>query len=226
VPGGGAGSGSIARWLLERVGPTGHVVATDLDVSLITPLLAASTRLSVRREDIAEQVPASPKAGGFDRIHARLVLGHIARPEIALRNILAGLRPGGVALIEDADFLWSDVGELPSYPESAAHTCFGVWRATVKYMQSRGYAVHWGRRLAATMRAVGFEQVCGEAVMLVGNASLQAGMRMTIQRFAPALVERRRLTQAELDACLTTLADPQLTFTGSPTFSIWGSRAG
>jgi len=220
----GAGCGSIARWFLERVGPTGHVVATDLDVSLLAPLLAAGERVSVRREDIAEQVPASPDGLGFDRIHARLVLGHIARPELALRHILSALRPGGIALIEDADFLWSDVGELPSYPERSARACFGVWRATVKLMQSRGYDVHWGRRLAASMRAVGFEQVRGEAVMLVGDAALQAGMRMTIQRFAPALVERGVVTQAELDACLSALADPQLTFTGSPTFSIWGTR--
>jgi ubiquinone/menaquinone biosynthesis C-methylase UbiE len=27
----GAGAGSIARWLARRVGPTGSVVATDLD---------------------------------------------------------------------------------------------------------------------------------------------------------------------------------------------------
>ena len=60
--------------------------------------------------------------------------------------------------------------------------------------------------------------------MLVGDAALQSGMRRTIQRFAGALVERGTLTQTEVDACCAALADPQLTFTGSPTFSIWGTR--
>ena len=29
----GAGGASVPAWLAERVGPTGHVVATDIDVS-------------------------------------------------------------------------------------------------------------------------------------------------------------------------------------------------
>src|ERR687887_1034052 len=31
----GAGRGSIARWLAQRVGPSGHVVALDLDTTLL-----------------------------------------------------------------------------------------------------------------------------------------------------------------------------------------------
>jgi hypothetical protein len=127
-------------------------------------------------------------------------------------------------LIEDADFLWSEVGELPLFPLSASERCFGVWHATVKYMQSRGYAVHWGRRLAATMRSVGFQQVRGEAVMLIGDAGLQCAMQMTIRRFAPALIASGAVTQPEVDVCLSTLVDPELTFTGSPNFSVWGTR--
>ena len=33
----GAGGGSIARWLAERVGPTGSVLATDIDPRFIPP---------------------------------------------------------------------------------------------------------------------------------------------------------------------------------------------
>src|SRR6201996_1921304 len=33
----GAGGGSIARWLAERVGPTGSVLATDIDPRVIPP---------------------------------------------------------------------------------------------------------------------------------------------------------------------------------------------
>lgn len=220
----GAGSGSIARWFAERVGPAGCVVATDLDVSLLGPLADAFAQVSVRRQNIAEQVPRAADGLGFDRVHARLVLGHIQHPERALRNVLAALKPGGVALIEDADFLWSDVGELPLAPRAAAESCFGVWLETVRYMEERGYAVHCGRRLAATMREVGFEQVAGEAVMLIGDPALQAGMRLTIARFASALIEQGRVEPQQVDACLAALADPQLTFVGSPTFSIRGSR--
>ena len=33
----GAGGGSIARWLADRVGPTGRVLATDIDPRFILP---------------------------------------------------------------------------------------------------------------------------------------------------------------------------------------------
>ena len=47
---------------------------------------------------------------------------------------MRALRPGGVALIEDADFLWTDIGEQPLFPASAAQAYFPVWSAAVAYM--------------------------------------------------------------------------------------------
>ena len=35
----GFGSGSIAEWLSRRVGPTGHVVATDIETKFLGPVL-------------------------------------------------------------------------------------------------------------------------------------------------------------------------------------------
>ncbi len=45
----GAGGGSIARWLAQRVGPSGSVVATDVDVRFLTGLPAM---VEVRRHDV------------------------------------------------------------------------------------------------------------------------------------------------------------------------------
>src|SRR6185437_9499609 len=46
----GGGSGSIARWLAERVGPTGQVLATDVDPHFMESLMG--TNLVVKRHDI------------------------------------------------------------------------------------------------------------------------------------------------------------------------------
>src|SRR5262245_5273165 len=46
----GAGGGSMAVWLAERVGPTGHVVATDIDVRYLARLRIAN--LEVVQHDI------------------------------------------------------------------------------------------------------------------------------------------------------------------------------
>src|SRR5258708_21886322 len=56
----GGGSGSVARRLAERVGPGGHVLAVDLDLTLLADM--ASDIISVRRVDItSDMLP-----GGFD----------------------------------------------------------------------------------------------------------------------------------------------------------------
>jgi hypothetical protein len=75
--------------------------------------------------------------------------------------------------------------------------------------------------MAGAMRDAGLEGVAGEAVISVGNRALQATMALTIARFAPALVAENSVAQADVDACLAALRDPDVCFTGSPIFSVW-----
>src|ERR1043165_6096275 len=46
----GAGGGSITRWLAERVGPTGTVLATDIEMDLLSALTLPY--VTVRRLDV------------------------------------------------------------------------------------------------------------------------------------------------------------------------------
>jgi len=68
----GAGGVSVPRGLAERVGTSGRVLATDIDVAWMEP--AAGEALEVRRHDVIRVPPPSDK---FDLIHARLVLVHL-----------------------------------------------------------------------------------------------------------------------------------------------------
>ncbi|MFD9042407.1 class I SAM-dependent methyltransferase [Streptomyces bottropensis] len=61
------------RGLAERVGPTGHVLATDIDTSW--PAAATAPQVELRRHDVAVD---EPPHGPFDLAHARLVLVHVA----------------------------------------------------------------------------------------------------------------------------------------------------
>jgi SAM-dependent methyltransferase len=71
----GAGTGSVARWLAERVGGTGRVVVTDVETRWLDDL-AAAPHVEVRRHDVT----ADPLEDvGYDLIHARLVLMHLPR---------------------------------------------------------------------------------------------------------------------------------------------------
>src|SRR5688572_26889615 len=69
----GAGRGSIAAWLAERVGPEGRVVATDIDTSLLEAL--DEPRVEVLHHDVlADDFPAD----SFDLVHCRALLIHLA----------------------------------------------------------------------------------------------------------------------------------------------------
>ena len=64
----GAGGPSVPNWLAGRVGPAGHVLATDIDTSWID---GVAPQVEIRRHDVArDDLPP----GVFDLIHARLVL--------------------------------------------------------------------------------------------------------------------------------------------------------
>lgn len=62
----GVGAGSIARWLAGRVGPTGRVVATDLDIRFSNDAVGAN--LEIWRHDITlDPLPTAE----FDLVHVR-----------------------------------------------------------------------------------------------------------------------------------------------------------
>jgi ubiquinone/menaquinone biosynthesis C-methylase UbiE len=88
----GAGTGSLAAALAERVGPTGSVTALDSDTRFLAPL--EPERLVVVESDLTE---GNLPVDRFDLVHARLVLEHL--PE---RDQLA---PGLLAqgLVDEAD---------------------------------------------------------------------------------------------------------------------------
>ncbi|WP_374194095.1 trans-aconitate 2-methyltransferase, partial [Streptomyces sp. MBT97] len=88
----------MVSWLAKKVGPTGKVLATDLDTSLLTAV--ARPPVEVRVHDLGTE---EPPMDGFDLVHARLVLVHVPDRERALRSMVASLRPGGRILVEDGD---------------------------------------------------------------------------------------------------------------------------
>src|SRR5262245_14216312 len=94
------GGGSIAAWLSGRVGPSGRVLATDLQPHLIEAL--GVPNLEVQRHDILSD--ALPEAA-FDVVHTRALLTFLPEPAHAIRKMVAALKPGGTLLIEEGDYV-------------------------------------------------------------------------------------------------------------------------
>jgi 2-polyprenyl-3-methyl-5-hydroxy-6-metoxy-1,4-benzoquinol methylase len=66
----GAGGGSVSRWLRDRVGPQGRVVAIDLD----TRFFEDEPKIEARRCDITTE---ELEQDAFDLVHCRLLLHHL-----------------------------------------------------------------------------------------------------------------------------------------------------
>src|SRR3954453_6477729 len=83
----GAGTGSLATALAERVGPTGTVTALDSDVRFLAPL--ESERLTVVESDLTG---ANLPIDRFDLVLARLVLEHLPERDRVLAALAGAVR--------------------------------------------------------------------------------------------------------------------------------------
>ena len=72
----GAGGGSIAQWLANKVGASGKVVATDMNTRFLRHL--STPNLEVREYNILTD---PLETGMYDLVHARMVLQHLREPE-------------------------------------------------------------------------------------------------------------------------------------------------
>jgi SAM-dependent methyltransferase len=114
----------MAAWLAEKVGTTGQVVATDIDLGYLRQLDLPN--LEVVEHNILED-PLEPLGPGtFDLVCSRLTLFHLVdTQELAIQQMVKCLRPGGWLIDEDAD--WGTAAPVdPSHPLYAGY--HDAWR--------------------------------------------------------------------------------------------------
>lgn len=102
----GCGNGSIARALATRVAPSGHVVASDIDLTYLGNLEMPC--LEVRRVDVLRD---ELETGFYDLVVARALLHHLTPASKALERMVDALKPGGVLLSVEPDMMPCTVTE-------------------------------------------------------------------------------------------------------------------
>ena len=158
----GAGRGSMAAWLADRVGPTGRVVATDVDLTYLSRLEAAN--LEVRRHDILEDPLEVLEPGSYDVVCSRFTLFWLAgKQAAAIDRMVQCLRPGGWLLDEDGD--WGLAGPADSSsPGSAPYDrVYGQGR----WLEARGYDPLFGRKLPMLFERSGLQRIAHRATATV-----------------------------------------------------------
>jgi SAM-dependent methyltransferase len=214
----GAGGPSVASWMRERVGPNGHVLATDIDVSWIDAQDDAG--FEVRRHDVAHD---DPPEGGFDLIHARLVLVHVAGRDEALRRIAGALRPGGWLLIEDFDINLQPHASLGE-PTPAVELADKIHQGFRELLEQRGVDRSFGRSLPRRLRGLGLQEVAADAYFPVSLHASALLALANIRQIRAQLVQQNLATDKEIDSHLTAVESGEVEIITPPLVSAWGRR--
>ncbi len=212
----GAGTGSIAQALVQRVGPGGQVLAIDTDTRFLDPL--ADGTLIVQRSDVTAEPLSTAR---FDLVHARLLLEHLPERDSILRSMAAAVAPGGVLLVEDLDW----VTGLVTDPPSSVHDRVAL--ACRDFLQRRGYDPQYGRRLPRAFTDAGLVGVGTNAAAIQVRGDSQLGVpqwELLVQQLSPGLLADRLLTPADLQAFTTLCHDDITVFFAPLMVSTWGRR--
>jgi SAM-dependent methyltransferase len=215
----GGGAGSIAEWLSAKVGPSGRVVATDIDLRFLGRLSAPN--LEIRKHNILTD---NLEEGQYDLIHCRLVLMHLAEPVRAVKRMAQALRPGGWLLIEDHDagsMLSADV------TDSSAALLTAMCRINADFYRRKGIAdSYFGRRVRGLVEGLGFTDVGQDGFTRInrGTDSMASNLAATWKAGEKNLITAGLITQEQSDSVYSKFLDPAFYFPGVTLFSAWGRK--
>ncbi|MFL6055175.1 MAG: methyltransferase domain-containing protein [Actinoallomurus sp.] len=214
----GVGGASVPQWLAGRVGATGRVLATDIDVSWARR--AASPVVEVRHHDVTRD---EPPAETFDLVHARLVLVHLSDRDRALQSMISVLRPGGRLLIEDADpALQPLICPDEHGPEQrlANKLRFGFR----SLLAQRGADLGYGRKLPRLLREAGLIDVKADAFFPITSPACAILEITTINQTRGSLIAHGYATAEEVERHLDNISAGRLDLATAPMISVWGQR--
>jgi len=214
----GAGAPSVPTWLSEQVGPTGRVLATDIDLFRLgsdEPL-----PYEVQQHDITSD-PAP--TGKFDLIHIRFVLMHVQQRSEAIRTMVQALRPGGWLLVEDSDFMLQPL--ICPEDDGPEQQLANALRRSVHALLTRsGADLRFGRALPRLLRESGLGDVQSEGHLQMVSPASGALERESVAQLRDRLVAGGYATKEMIDRHLANLAAHSFDVAIPPTISAWGKR--
>ena len=217
----GAGGGSITRWLADRVGPSGRVVAADLNPRFLRGI-ELPTNIQVRQHNLLAQ---DFESRAYDLVHCRALLVHLPEPERALGRMAAAVRPGGWLLIEEADFsMFLAADARYAGAEQFDQTIRTVFDAT----RTAGiWDSYLGHRTPLLVDRLGFANAGYDCLPFVAQGGDHPGGRFwspTFRLSGPSLVASGAVAKADLDRVLACFEDSSFHFVGGVLFGAWGRR--
>jgi len=210
----GAGAGSISAWMAERVGESGSVLSTDVDLRFHAK---PSGNTEVRLHDVtSDPLPAA----AFDLIHARAVLQHVAERERAIEHMVAALKPGGWIVVEEGDMRAFEAQPLPE-PLSGLHQVMVRASAQQAYRDP-----NFGTRVLRIFSDHGLVEVDAHGfveTMRAGEDSAEWWF-LAVEHVRDRIVDAGVLSATDFDAALAMARVPGFLMLGPTSIQVSGRR--
>lgn len=216
----GAGLGSVAHWLAQKVGPQGTIVATDIEPRLMNR--EHEPYIEIRRHDILID---ELEQGNYDLVHTRAVLMHLSDPVHAVKKMAAAVRPGGWLFLEEFDHISLGAVESESPVAQAFNQKMELLLQTLK--AARIMNMSFGRRLRGLLDQLGFIDMSNEGSTGIsrGGDPLTRFQLMNLQLAGPPLIAAGILTEEDVELLRRLFADPSFYYVESVFFGVWGRRS-
>jgi SAM-dependent methyltransferase len=207
--------------LCTRVGPTGKIVATDIDTKFLQRL--SIPNLEVRQHDITKD---SLETGQYDLVFCRTLLMQLLEPEKALKRMADAIRPGGWLLIEEFDYgsiLSADVMN----PSAAVFST--TRRALIDFLlEKRIIDLVFGRRVRGLVEQLGFADIAqdGCTFMCRGGDPMANFDVISFRMAGKPMITTGLLRQEQHEQVQRLNSDPTFNYPGPTMFSVWGKKPG
>ena len=189
----GAGAGSIVRWLEQRVGPSGKVVALDTNPRFLRG--SSSSTIEIMQGDICDtELPLAT----FDLVHARYVMIHIAEYRKAFERMLRCVKPGGWVVIEEPDF---QAARAVTGPEESRLSFGRVTDAIERMFTSLGMDYALGAQLPALFQEYDLSHLTveHEGHLSAGGGMVAQLMKLSAEQLRDKYVATGKVTEADIE---------------------------
>jgi 2-polyprenyl-3-methyl-5-hydroxy-6-metoxy-1,4-benzoquinol methylase len=193
----GAGNGSLSQWLAQRVGPAGHVVATDIRPDLMEGI--GGGNLEVCKFDVVHDEP--PDAP-YDLVAIRALLHHLPERRAVVTRMARWLKPDGWLFVQEPDFYPTWTVEPPSQKH--------FWEQFIRWADSHQIDYYVGRKIPAWAQAEGLLDISseGHAILYNGGSGFAQWWDYGLREVANKLKSEGGVSQATLDEFFKLCGDP------------------
>jgi SAM-dependent methyltransferase len=213
----GAGAGSILRWLADRVGPAGAVVAADVDTRFLVDL---PTNVEVRTIDAGE---ADFGLAEYDLAHHRAILSFVPSRDEVLPKLVRAIRPGGWLVSEEPIFVGGN-SVLTGDDDGLLAAAFD---GQLAMLEELGTDVRFGERLPLLFDGLQLAQIGNEGryeIAQGGDGRWSEVWALYVDGLRGQFTSKGHLTDDQIDLLIKQLQRRALKWKSINLVAAWGQR--